>query len=101
MIRGAFQTSVSEDEPDRPSRERDGSINSQQGALPRQTVDVAKFRIDSPRCRPKARTGSRPKANLGQKEAKQQELSEEQFSHMKGGKAAKSLQQKKGKEQSK
>ena len=52
MIRGAFQTSVSEDEPDRPSRERDGSINSQHGALPRQTVDVAKLRIDSPKCRP-------------------------------------------------
>jgi hypothetical protein len=51
--------------------------------------------------RDKARTTSRPKANLGQKEAKQQELSEEQFSHMRGGKAAKSLEQQKRKEQSK
>jgi hypothetical protein len=41
------------------------------------------------------------KANLGQKEAKQQELSEEQFSHMKDGKAAKSIRQQKAKEQSK
>lgn len=49
--------------------------------------------------RRKARTS--PKANLGQKEAKQQELSEEQFSHMKGGKAAKSLEKQKQKEQSK
>jgi hypothetical protein len=48
--------------------------------------------------RHKARTS---KANLGQKEAKQQELSEEQFSHMKGGKSAKSLEQQKRKEQSK
>jgi hypothetical protein len=44
--------------------------------------------------RHKARTS---KANLGQKEAKQQELSEEQFSHMKGGKSAKSLEQQKRK----
>ena len=51
--------------------------------------------------RDKARTTSRPKPNLGQKEAKQQELSEEQFSHMRGGKAAKSLEQQKRKEQSK
>jgi hypothetical protein len=51
--------------------------------------------------RNKARTSSRPKANLGQKEAKQQELSEGQVSHMKGGKAAKSLEQQKRKEQSK
>jgi hypothetical protein len=51
--------------------------------------------------RHKARTGGGSKANLGQKEAKQQELSEEQFSHMKGGKAAKSLEQQKQKEQSK
>ena len=51
--------------------------------------------------RHKARTSGRPKANLGQKEAKQQELSEEQFSHMKGGKAAKLLEQQKRKEQSK
>ena len=51
--------------------------------------------------RHKAPTGGRPKANLGQKEAKEQELSEEQFSHMKGGKAAKSLQQQKRTEQSK
>ena len=51
--------------------------------------------------RHKARTGGRPKANLGQNEAEQQELSEEQFSQMKGGKAAKSLQQQKEKEQSK
>ena len=49
--------------------------------------------------RHKARTGGRSKANLGQKEAKQQELSEEQFSHMKGGEAAKSLEQQKRKEQ--
>ena len=34
--------------------------------------------------RHKARTGGRPKANLGQNEAKQQDLSEEQFSQMKG-----------------
>ena len=49
--------------------------------------------------RHKARTGGGSKANLGQ--VKQQELSEEQFSHMKGGKAAKSLEQQKQKEQSK
>jgi hypothetical protein len=49
----------------------------------------------------KGRAGDRRKANLGQKEAKQQELSEEQFSHMKGGKAAKSIQQQKAKERSK
>ena len=51
--------------------------------------------------RHKARTSGGSKANLGQKEAKQQELSEEQLSHMKGGKAAKSLEQQKLKEQSK
>ena len=61
MIRGAFQTSVSEDEPDRPSRERDGSINSQQGGLPRQTVDVAKLRINSLSVAPIAK-GERPRA---------------------------------------
>jgi hypothetical protein len=48
----------------------------------------------------KAQT-SHSKPNLGQKEAKQEELSEEQFSHMKGGKAAKSIEQQKLKEQSK
>ena len=36
--------------------------------------------------RHKARTGGRPKANLGQNEAKQQDLSEEQFSQMKAAK---------------
>ena len=51
--------------------------------------------------RAKGRAGGRSKANLGQKEAKQQELSEEQFSHMKGGKAANSIEQQKVKEQSK
>ena len=47
--------------------------------------------------RAKGRAAGRSKANLGQKEAKQQELSEEQFSHMKGDKAAKSIQQQKRK----
>ena len=51
--------------------------------------------------RHKARTSGRPKANLGQKEAKQQELSKEQFSHMNGDKVAKSREQQKRKEQSK
>jgi hypothetical protein len=51
--------------------------------------------------RNKVRPGGLSKANLGQKEAKQQELSEEQFSHMKDGKAAKSIRQQKAKEQSK
>ena len=43
----------------------------------------------------------RSKANLGQKEAKQEALSREQFSHMKGGKAANSLEQQKQQEQAK
>ena len=35
----------------------------------------------------KRRKSQTSNANLGQKEAKQEELSEKQFSHMKGGKA--------------
>jgi hypothetical protein len=54
-----------------------------------------------PKKRDKGRPGGRTKGNLGQKEAKLQELSDEQFSHMKGGKAAKTLQQQKKKAQSK
>ena len=38
--------------------------------------------------RAKDRGAHRSKANLGQKEAKQEALSKEQFSHMKGGKVA-------------
>ena len=45
--------------------------------------------------------GGRLKANLGQKEAKQEALSEEQFSHKKGGKVADSLEREKRKEQAK
>jgi hypothetical protein len=41
------------------------------------------------------------KANLGQMEAKQEALSEEQFRHMKGGKVADSLERQKQKEQAK
>jgi hypothetical protein len=51
--------------------------------------------------RAKGRGGGRLKANLGQKEAKQEVLSEEQFSHMKGGKVADSLEREKQKEQTK
>jgi hypothetical protein len=47
------------------------------------------------------READRSKANLGQKEAKQEALSKEQFSHMKGGKAADSLEKQKQKEQAK
>jgi hypothetical protein len=54
-----------------------------------------------PKKRAKGRGGTHTKANLGQKEAKLQELSEEQLSHMKGGKAAKALQQEKREEESK
>lgn len=42
--------------------------------------------------RAKDRVADRSKANLGQKEAKQEALSKEQFSHMKGGKMADSLE---------
>jgi len=51
--------------------------------------------------RAKDRESARSKANLGQKEAKQEALSKEQFSHMKGGKVADSLEQQKQKEQTK
>jgi hypothetical protein len=51
--------------------------------------------------RAKGRGGGRLKSNLGQKEAKQEVLSEEQFSHMKGGKVADSLEREKQKEQTK
>lgn len=51
--------------------------------------------------RAKDREAARSKANLGQKEAKQEALSKEQFSHMKGGKAADSLEKQKQKEQAK
>jgi hypothetical protein len=51
--------------------------------------------------RAKNREADRSKANLGQKEAKQEALSKEQFSHMKGGKAADSLEKQKQKEQAK
>jgi hypothetical protein len=51
--------------------------------------------------RAKDRGAGRSKANLGQKEAKQEALSKEQFSHMKGGKVADSLERKKQKEQAK
>jgi hypothetical protein len=54
-----------------------------------------------PKKRTKGRTVGRPQANLGQKEAKQEDLSEEQFSHMKGGKVADSLERQKQKEQAK
>jgi hypothetical protein len=53
-----------------------------------------------PSKRHKGGSGGRSKANLGQEEAKQQELSGEQFSHMKGGKAAKAIQKQKAKGQS-
>ena len=51
--------------------------------------------------RAKDRGAGGSKANLGQKEAKQEALSKEQFGHMKGGKAADSLEQQKQKEQTK
>ena len=51
--------------------------------------------------RVKNRESARSKADLGQKEAKQEALSKEQFSHMKEGKVADSLEQQKQKEQSK
>lgn len=51
--------------------------------------------------RAKDRGARRSKANLGQKEAKQEALSKEQFSHMKGGKVADSLERQKQKEQAK
>jgi len=54
-----------------------------------------------PKKRAKGRVGGRTKGNLGQKDAKLQELSDKQFSHMKGGQAAKSIQQEKRKEQAK
>ena len=44
--------------------------------------------------RVKDREAARSKANLGQKEAKQEALSKGQFSHMKGGKVADSLESK-------
>ena len=47
----------------------------------------------------KDRESARSKANLGQKEAKQEALSKEQFSHMRGGKVADSLEEQKRKEQ--
>ena len=46
----------------------------------------------------KDRGSVRSKANLGQKEAKQEALSKEQFSHMRGGKVADSLERRKNKE---
>ena len=51
--------------------------------------------------RAKDREAARSQANLGQKEAKQEALSKEQFSHMKGDKVADSLEKKKQKEQAK
>ena len=51
--------------------------------------------------RAKERETDRSHANLGQKEAKQEMLSKEQFSHMKGGKVADSLERQKQKEQAK
>jgi hypothetical protein len=51
--------------------------------------------------RAKERGTDRSHANLGQKEAKQEMLSKEQFSHMKGGKVADSLERQKQKEQAK
>ena len=50
-----------------------------------------------PKKRSKTRDPRRTKGNLGQQEAKLQELSEEQMSHMKGGKAADSLAEEKRK----
>ena len=49
--------------------------------------------------RAKDRGAGRSNANLGQKEAKQEALSKEQFSQMKGGKVANSLEEQKQKEQ--
>jgi hypothetical protein len=51
--------------------------------------------------RAKDRESARSKANLGQKEAKQEALSKEQFSHMKGGKVAVSIEKEKQKQQTK
>jgi len=51
--------------------------------------------------RTKGRTGGGSQPNLGQKEAKQEALSEEQFSHMKGGRVADSLERQKQKDQTK
>jgi hypothetical protein len=51
--------------------------------------------------RAKGRSGDRLNANLGQKEAKQEALSQEQFSHMKGGKVADTLEREKQKQQAK
>ena len=51
--------------------------------------------------RAKSRSADRSKANLGQEEAKQEALSKEQFSHMKGGKVADSLEREKQKVQGK
>jgi hypothetical protein len=51
--------------------------------------------------RAKDRVADRSKANLGQKEAKQEALSKEQFSHMKGGKVADILEKQKQKDQAK
>jgi len=42
-----------------------------------------------------------PKPTSGQEEAKQEALSKEQFSHMRGGKVADSLEEQKRKEQAK
>ena len=51
--------------------------------------------------RAKEHGAGRSNANLGQKEAKQETLSKEQFSHMRGGKVADSLEKQKQKEQAK
>ena len=45
-------------------------------------------------------TDARPRADLGQKEAKNEALSEEQLRHMQGGPEAKSAQQKKARSRS-
>jgi hypothetical protein len=54
-----------------------------------------------PKKRSKTRGTGGTKGNLGQDEAKLQELSEEQLSHMKGGKGAEALKEEKRKEQAK
>jgi hypothetical protein len=51
--------------------------------------------------RAKEHGAGRSNPNLGQKEAKQETLSKEQFSHMRGGKVADSLENQKQKEQAK
>ncbi len=51
--------------------------------------------------RAKDREAARSKGTLGQKEAMQEALSKEQFSHMKGGKVADSLEKQKQKDQAK